>query len=160
MPRSAVVATPPRPISPGDIVACFSEDLGEWTAAQITELNPEWKTVGVLELDWSGAEPHSVADIGPVSPLVLTHHAWAGRPAHTNYGWVLPRRYKLIGTLPLMVATRSHSYASGWDVGMQLAMQRRWDHGGRESRRRPGELTLSADQFKCRSPPRLGVNSA
>jgi hypothetical protein len=130
-------------------VACFSEDLGEWTAAQITDLNPEWKTAGVLELDWSGAEPHSVADIGQVSPLVLTHHAWAGKPAHTNYAWVLPRRYKVIGTLPPMVATQSNSYSTGWNVGMQLAMQRRWDRGDREARGRPGELKLTVGEFKA-----------
>ena len=26
---------------PRDVVACYSEDLGEWSAAQITDLNPE-----------------------------------------------------------------------------------------------------------------------
>src|SRR5438445_9987180 len=38
---------PPRSIQPGDVVAHFSEELGEWTAAQLTDLNDSWKTVGV-----------------------------------------------------------------------------------------------------------------
>lgn len=55
---------PPRPIAVGNIVATYSDDLGEWTAAQITDLEPNWKTAGMLELDWSGPEPSSVADLG------------------------------------------------------------------------------------------------
>ena len=46
------VDRPTEARSPGDIVACFSEELGEWTAAQVTDLNPSWKMAGVLELDW------------------------------------------------------------------------------------------------------------
>ena len=138
---------PPRLISPGDIVACFSDDLDEWTAAQITDLNPSWKTAGVLELNWSGPEPSSVEDLGRVSPLGLTHHAWSGKTSHTNYEWVLPRSYKVIGSLPLLRDARSDSYSSGWGLGMQLALQRRWDRGDREASGRPGELKLKASEF-------------
>ena len=81
MPRD-LQTVPARPIAPGDVVACYSEDLGEWSAAQITDLNPEWKKAGVLELDWSGPEPRAASDLGHVRPLVLTHHAWAGKLAH------------------------------------------------------------------------------
>src|SRR5215472_6002567 len=143
MPRDL---SPPRAIAPGDIVVCYSDDLGEWTAAQITDLNPSWKTAGVLDLDWSGPEPTFVDDLGRVSPLVLTHHAWAGTPSHTNNEWVLPRSYKVIGSLRLLREARSDAYSSGWDVGMQLALQRRWDRGDRESRGRPGEVEVAAPQ--------------
>lgn len=147
MPRDPVATIPPRPIATGDVVACFADELGEWTAAQITDLNPSWKTAGVLELDWSGPEPTSAADLGHVSPLVLTHHAWAGKPSHTNYEWVLPRSYKVIGSLPLLRETRSDAYSSGWNVGMQLALQRQWDRGDRDAPGRPGELKLAGSQF-------------
>jgi hypothetical protein len=146
MPRD-LQSVPPRPIAPGDVVACYSEDLREWSAAQITDLNPEWKKAGVLELNWSGPEPGAASDLGHVQPLVLTHHAWAGKLAHTNYEWVLPRSYKVIGQLPLLHAGRSDSYAYGWNVGQQLAMQRRWDSGDRETSGRPGELKLSAREL-------------
>jgi hypothetical protein len=128
-------------------VACFSDDLDEWTAAQITDLNPSWKTAGVLELNWSGPEPSSAKDLGQVSPLLLTHHAWSGKASHTNYEWVLPRSYKTIGSLPLLREARSDSYSSGWDLGLQLALQRRWDRGDREASGRPGELKLKASEF-------------
>jgi hypothetical protein len=147
MARDSRGTTPPRPIAPGDIVACFSDDLGEWAAAQVTDLNPSWKTAGVLELNWSGPEPSSVEDLGRVSPLVLTHHAWSAKTSHTNYEWVLPRSYKVIGSLPLMREGPSGSYSTGWDVGEQLAYQRRWDRGDREALGRPGELKLKGSQF-------------
>ena len=39
-------SVPPRPLGPGDIVVGFCDELGEWVAAQITDLDPEWKTAG------------------------------------------------------------------------------------------------------------------
>jgi hypothetical protein len=123
---------PPRPIAPGDVVAAYSDSLGAWTAAQITDLNADWKTAGVLELDWSGPEPRSVADLGEVAPLRLTHHNWNGGLSHCNYEWVLPRSYKVLGALPLLQAEPARSYSSGWQLGTQLALQRRWDSGHRE----------------------------
>ena len=122
---------PPRPIAAGDVVAAFSDALGEWTAAQITSLDPASKTAAVLELDWSGPEPSSTADLGDVSALRLTHHSWGGQPSHCNHEWVLPRGCKMIGTLPLLGAERTGAYASGWRLGEQLARQRHWDGGDR-----------------------------
>lgn len=139
-------------------MACFADELGEWTAAQITDLNPSWKTAGVLELDWSGPEPKSVADLGHVSWLVLTHHAWESKPSHTNYEWVLPRRCRVIGSLPLLRETRSDAYSSGWNVGMQLALQRRWDRGDRDARVWPGELKLARAQFDASLLEHRGAN--
>jgi hypothetical protein len=147
MPRDPVGTSPPRPIAPGDVVACFSDELGEWTAAQITDLNPSWKMAGVLELDWSGPEPASLADLGQPSPLVLTHHAWADRVSHTNYEWVLPRSCKVIGSQPLLRERPSDSLSAGWNVGTQLAMQRRWDRGDRDARAQPGKLQLAGSQL-------------
>ena len=122
---------PPRPIGPGDIVAAYSEALGEWTAAQITDLNVEWKMAGVLELDWSGAEPSSVTELGRLTPLRLTHHSYDGALSHCNYEWVLPRSYKVVGATGLLHVGRSMRFAYGWDLGQQLAYQRRWDSGDR-----------------------------
>lgn len=147
MARGPVAAGPPRAIAPGDIVVCFSDYLGEWTAAQVTDLDHSWKKAGVLDLDWSGPEPTSVDDLGRVSELVLTHHAWAGVPSHTNCDWILPRSYKVIGSLPPLRVARSNSYTGRWNVGMQLALQRRWDEGDRESQGRPGEAKVAASEL-------------
>ncbi|MGV9655238.1 hypothetical protein [Streptomyces sp. NPDC003554] len=61
-------AAPPRPLVVGDVVAAHSRDLGEWTVAQIVQLDVDSQTAAVLELDWSGPEPSSVADLGDVVP--------------------------------------------------------------------------------------------
>jgi len=127
-------------------VAAYSDELGEWTAAQITDLDPAWKCAGVLELDWSGPEPHSMADLGELKPLVLSHHAHTGRPSHTNYDWLLPRGYKVLGNAPLVHDRRSSSYGSGWRIGLQLDAQRRWDAGDQVSRPR-GRRTYSGHEL-------------
>ncbi|MFE6055198.1 hypothetical protein ACFQ6N_30995 [Kitasatospora sp. NPDC056446] len=115
---------PPRPIAPGDVVAAFSEYLGEWTAAQITHLDPDQQHAGVLHLDWSGPEPMSVAELGDVVPLWGTLG-----PAHYFYEWLLPRSYQAIGTLPLLHKEPPHSYAFGWGRGLDLALARRRRQG-------------------------------
>jgi hypothetical protein len=63
-----MLSVPPRPLAPGDVVAAFCEALGEWSAAQVTDLDPDWKKAGVLDLDWSGPEPASVADPAIIGP--------------------------------------------------------------------------------------------
>lgn len=149
MPYGLTGKAPPRSIEPGDVVACYCEELEQWTAAQLTDLNPSWKTVGVLELDWSGPEPASVKDLGHPAPLILSHHAFANRVAHTNFPWVLPRGCKVIGRLPLLRSGRSDSYSTGWHLGMQLAAQRRWDRGDRTSSTEwPGMLRLDGTQVR------------
>ncbi|WP_119726666.1 hypothetical protein [Thermomonospora amylolytica] len=129
-------AVPPRPIAPGDLVAAFSDALGEWTAAQIIRLDPVNETAGVLELDWSGPEPGSVADLGDVSPLRLTHHSWNGTLSYHDCPWVLPRSHKVIGALPLLHDRPSNAYGA-WRLGDQLARQRRWDGGVRQDPAEP-----------------------
>ncbi|MET9804890.1 zinc-binding dehydrogenase [Streptomyces sp. NPDC006368] len=52
---------PPRPLAVGDVVAVHSEALGAWTASQVTSINVVAKCAAVLELDWCGPEPATVA---------------------------------------------------------------------------------------------------
>lgn len=85
-------AAPPRPVSVGDIVVGPSVLLGEWVAAQITSIDPGWKKVGVLDLNWSGLEPSSTDDFGVIEPLVLTHNSVPPRQNHTDFGMVLTGR--------------------------------------------------------------------
>ncbi|MFF3417341.1 hypothetical protein ACFYW9_21955 [Streptomyces sp. NPDC002698] len=122
-------AAPPRPLAIGDVVSVCSRALGEWTAAQIVGLDADSQTAAVLELDWSGPEPSSVADLGDVVPLRLTHHSWNGALSFCNHTWVLPRSHRVLGSLPLLHDEPSNSWASGWRLGDQLARQRRWDNG-------------------------------
>jgi hypothetical protein len=132
---------PPRPIAPGDVVVAYADELGEWTAAQVTDLNPAWRTAGVLDLDWSGPEPRSLDDLDELAPLRLRHHAFVGGLSHCNYEWLLPRGYKVIGTVPLLHDRKSNSYSSGWHIGDRLSRQRRWDRGERSSHH-PGERSF------------------
>jgi hypothetical protein len=140
-------SVPPRPLAPGDVVAAFCESLGEWSAAQITDLDPQWKTAGVLDLDWSGPEPAAVADLGQPAALRLTHHRWADSLSHFNYSWLLPRGCKVIGAMPRLQARRSRSYSSRWQIGRQLAMQRRWDGGDHGPWSDPGEITCTGAEL-------------
>lgn len=119
--------TPPRPIVPGDVVTAFCEYLGEWTAAQVTCLDPEHQLAGVLHLDWSGPEPMSVAELGDVVPLSRPRGSLG--LAHCRYEWVLPRSHKVIGTLPLLHDRPPNSYAFGWGMGLDLALERRRQQG-------------------------------
>lgn len=146
-PSVAKETGPPRPIAVGDVVTAYSDDLGEWTAAQITDLDPKWKTAGVLEFDWSGPEPASLADVGQLKPLVLTHHAHTGRLSHCNFEWLLPRGYKRLGNTGLVHDRKSNSYSAGWGIGRQLAAQRRWDSGERTAP--VGIKTYSEAEFRA-----------
>lgn len=157
---SVTPAVPPRPLEAGDIVIAPNDLLGEWTAAQITaDIDPAWKKVGVLELDWSGPEPDSVDVLRGTRPLRLTHHAWRGGLSHCNCDWVLPRSYRVIGNLPLLHDRRSNSYTSLWHLGDQLFHQRTWDRGVRDWSD-PAALELSgpelADALSADSPGRGG----
>ncbi|NGO77400.1 hypothetical protein G6045_17280 [Streptomyces sp. YC504] len=125
-------AVPPRALAVGDVVAAPARVLGEWTAAQIVRIHADTQTVAVLELDWSGPEPSSVGELGAVVPLRLSHHAWNGALSFCNRAWILPRSHKVIGSMALLHDEPSHSYAFAWDLGDQLARQRRWDAGVRE----------------------------
>lgn len=138
---------PPRPIAAGDVVAAFSLALGEWTAAQIVRLDAGNGTAAVLELDWSGPEPGSVDDLGDVSPLRMTHHAWNGRLSYCNVEWVLPRGYKVVGRIPPLLDEPSNAYGHGWRLGDQLARQRRWDAGVRDDPPAPWKLTCTGAEI-------------
>ncbi|WP_374776986.1 hypothetical protein OG756_33730 [Streptomyces sp. NBC_01310] len=138
---------PPRPVAVGDVVAVYSDALGAWTASQVTGIDVAEKCAAVLELDWSGPEPATVADLGDVQPLRLTHHSWGGKLSHCNRSWVLPRSFTVIGSLPSLVTAPSYSYASVWGRGEQLALQRHWDSGDREDWNAPYALTCTADEL-------------
>jgi len=140
-------SVPPRPLAPGDIVVRFCEVLGEWAAAQVTDLDPERKTAGVLDLDWSGPEPSSVTDLGQPAALRLTHHSWTGALSHVNHDWLLPRGCKVIGAMPLLHARRSASYSRGWWIGRQLALQRRWDAGDQGPWSDPRDVTCAGAEL-------------
>ncbi|MFF3728617.1 hypothetical protein ACFYYM_40445 [Streptomyces erythrochromogenes] len=138
---------PPRPVDVGDVVAVYSEALGAWTASQVTGIDIVEKCAAVLELDWSGPEPATVADLGDVQSLRLTHHSWGGKLSHCNRSWVLPRSFTVIGSLPPLVTAPAYSYASVWGRGEQLALQRHWDSGDREDWDAPYTLTCTAEEL-------------
>ena len=135
---------PPRPIAIGDIVTTFSEEIGEWTAAQITHFDYSWLTADVVNLDWSGPEPESLDELGELTPLRLTHHSYSGQLSHCNFPWLLPRSYRILGNSQPLVDSPSKQYGGGWawGLGTQLSLQRRWDAA--ESAEMPtGRLALS-----------------
>ncbi|MFF3216952.1 hypothetical protein ACFYYB_40810 [Streptomyces sp. NPDC002886] len=140
---------PPRPVAVGDVVAVYSEALGAWTASQVTGIDVAQKCAAVLELDWSGPKPETVADLGDVQPLRLTHHSWGGKLSHCNRSWVLPRSFTVIGSLPSLVTAPSYSYASVWGRGEQLTLQRHWDSGDREDWDAPYALTCTAEELSA-----------
>ncbi|GAA0291303.1 hypothetical protein GCM10010302_32340 [Streptomyces polychromogenes] len=88
-----------------------------------------------------------MADLGDVQPLRLTHHSWAGRLSHCNHGWLLPKSFTVIGSLPPLVTVPSDSYSPAWGRGQQLARQRHWDSGDREDWTAPYALTCTADEL-------------
>jgi hypothetical protein len=142
-------SVPPRPLRPGDVVAAFCEPLGEWAAAQVTALRPDWESAELLELDWSGPEPAGLAGLGELRPLRKTYGGWGGRLAHCHYDWLLPRNCKVIGNLPVLVDRPSDSSALGcWRIGRDLAAQRRWDdrrRGARQPER--GDIECTGDEL-------------
>ncbi|MFJ3900844.1 hypothetical protein [Streptomyces sp. NPDC090025] len=151
---------PPRPLAVGDVVAVYSEALGAWTASQVTGIDASAKCAAVLELDWSGPEPSAAANLGNVQPLRLTHHSWGGTLSHCNHAWVLPRSFRVIGSLAPLVTEPSYAYASVWGRGEQLARQRHWDSGSREDWNAPYALTCTAQELAAehtRSTLRAGV---
>ncbi|MFE1285891.1 hypothetical protein [Streptomyces sp. NPDC058751] len=138
---------PPRPVAVGDVVAVYSDALGAWTASQVTGLDAATKSAAVLELDWSGTRPATVADLGDVRPLRLTHHSWGGKLSHCNHGWLLPKSFTVIGSLPPLVTEPSYAYGLMWGRGEQLARQRFWDGGDRGDWTAPYSLTCAADDL-------------
>lgn len=142
-----VLRTPLRPLTPGDVVVAYSEELGEWAAAQVTNLDPERQWAGVLQLDWSAPnEPRSLDDLGELVPLRLSHHAHHGQLAHLNVAWLLPRGCRVVGNARVLHPERSNGYTVGWGLGVQLALQRRWDSGDR-STGHPGRLVLTGAEL-------------
>lgn len=129
-----VDSQPPRALEPGDVVAAYSEPVGEWIAEQIIGLFPDQRSVAVAQLDWSGPEPADVADLGDLMAL--------GRPgAACHYDWVLPRRYKIIGRAPLVREGPVNSYGF-WSPGIALYVKRGGGDWAEQHERR-----LTAEEF-------------
>ena len=116
-------SVPPRPIAPGDVVVAYSAALGEWGAAQITELDPETRRVGLIQLDWSGPEPSSLADLGDPEPLCGDVYGYDRSPEWNH--WVLPRYFTVLGSRPVRDVRPASRQAGRWTVGYQLARRRR-----------------------------------
>lgn len=115
MPRASS-QSPPRPLAPGDVVATFSDELGGWTAAQITGINAKDRVVGVLDLDWSGPEPSHVHDVMVGERLV-------GVGETRRLPWLLPKGYKVLGnTTP--ISGMSGFGTDVWDTGWTLFERR------------------------------------
>jgi len=56
--------------------------------------------------------------------------------------------------MPLLQARRSRSYSSGWQIGRQLAMQRRWDGGDHGPWSDPREITCTgAELYEALASP-------
>ncbi len=114
-------------MNPGDVVATFSDELGEWTAAQVIALDPRDQTVDVLDLNWSGPEPSSLSDLTAVKPLRGIGSAYSRE-------WVLPRSHKILGNAPPLRTRPSGTFRAGWSTGQALYEHRmksrdpNWDH--------------------------------
>lgn len=108
------------------MVVTFSDELGEWTAAQVIALDPRQRTVDVLDLHWSGPEPATLADLTAVTPL-------SGIGSAYSRDWVLPRSHKLIGNAPPVQNRPSGRMGHGWHTGRALhehrmrSQHRYWD---------------------------------
>ncbi|MGL5810951.1 MAG: hypothetical protein ACRCYQ_13495 [Nocardioides sp.] len=141
-------AGPPRPLDVGDIVVRFSDLLGEWTAAQITDVKHEWKEVAVLELDWSGPEATGVHDLGDVEPLRYPFKKNGQWCVHSYCGWVLPRSFRIIGRLPPLTSERTTTGGTGWRLGDSLWKSRLWHSGVREKTQKRGSLHLRGPEAR------------
>ncbi|MFD2029040.1 hypothetical protein [Promicromonospora aerolata] len=118
--------TPPRPLAPGDVVVTLHENLGEWTAAQVTRLDADEELADVLDLDWSSpARPESLADLGVLRPLSRHAGSWNGRRSHCHHPWVLPRSCTVLGNAEPLVPGSSQAFGQGWSVGDALFWERR-----------------------------------
>ncbi len=84
-------------------MVAFSDELAEWTAAQVTDLDSAMGTAAVLDLDWAGPQPESLEELGELAPLRLTDGASTGNVPHNNFDWLLPRSCTIIGNAPVLI---------------------------------------------------------
>jgi hypothetical protein len=136
-----------------DIVATYSEQLGEWTAGQVVGFGPIPEKVRIIDLDWSGPEPATVADLGGAAPLTgvspMPGAPVQQAPVQSLYDWLLPRAYKVIGSLPLRASGSALQVGDGtWRVGVLLAARRWRDNGGTGSWSDPRVISCTAVQLE------------
>lgn len=135
--------TPPRPLTPGDVVVTWHVDLGEWAAAQVTSLDVDEELADVLDLDWSSpTRPESLADLGTLRPLARRAGSWDGQRSHCHYPWVLPRSCTVLGTAAPLTTSSSQSFGLGWGVGDALHWERLAASGRADWEDDPAQLSI------------------
>jgi hypothetical protein len=123
-------------LSAGTVVPTYSEALQGWSAAVVVHVDasPHIRdTVSLLELDWAGPAPPTLAQARTAEPLRLTHHRWDNRLSYLNHANRLPRNYEVVGQVSVPDLPPADPWTPRWTVGQQLAMQRRWDLGERRA---------------------------
>ncbi|MDR7385012.1 hypothetical protein [Promicromonospora iranensis] len=141
--------TPPRPLTPGDVVVTWHADLGEWAAAQVTGLDADEELADVLDLDWSSPNrPEALADLGVLRPLSRQAGSWNGQRSHCHYPWVLPRGCTVIGTATPLVASSSQSYGLRWGVGDALHWERRAASGRTDWEDDPAQVSIEGPELQ------------
>jgi hypothetical protein len=108
--------------------------------------------VRIIDLDWSGPEPATVADLGDAVPLTGVSPV-PGAPVQgvveTLYDWLLPRGYKVIGSLPVRASGSALQVGDGtWRVGVLLATRRWRDNGGTGTWPDPRVISCPAAQLE------------
>ncbi|GAA4703939.1 hypothetical protein APR04_000604 [Promicromonospora umidemergens] len=141
--------TPPRPLTPGDVVVTLHVDLGGWAAAQVTGLDAAEALADVLDLDWSSpTRPESLADLGALRPLFRQAGSWGGQRSHCHYPWVLPRSCTVIGTATPLSAESSQSYGLGWGIGDALHRERLAASGRTDWNDDPAQASIEGPELK------------
>ena len=129
----------PAPYDPGACLAFRLED-GDYGAALVLAADTSHKTEGmnlVATLKYKQPEMPGLEVFEAREWLVLTHHAWKGKP---DISWCLARFHKrdgknleVVGVIPLIPSDpKTAGTYSGWDMGDELVMQDRWDRGIRD----------------------------
>ncbi|WP_369374087.1 hypothetical protein AB1046_07985 [Promicromonospora sp. Populi] len=141
--------TPPRPLAPGDVVVTFHDGLGEWTAAQVTRLDPDEELADVLDLDWSSpTRPDSLADLGVLRPLRRHRGNWNGQHSHSHAPWVLPRSCTVIGGADPLIRRSSDTFGLRWGIGDALSWERLDASGRADEDDEPGKASIKGPGFQ------------
>ncbi|MFD1884247.1 hypothetical protein [Paenibacillus wenxiniae] len=116
----------------GDIYCTYSNQLQQYTACQVTALqetegkNPQM-LASIVQLDWSGDQPLENDQLAQLKPLIRSFYFWNGDWDHRFVEATIPADYSLVGNIPPLVATPSHTYDTNWDIGDSLYQQRKWE---------------------------------
>jgi len=113
------------PLEPGTVFAVPLDD-GRFTALQWIRMTADHSEI--VELDWLGEAPPTLADLEDARPLVLSHHSWNGRIEHRLASPAAPPATMIaIGVLSPPVLPPPGTYG-GWPDGWaQIVAQREWE---------------------------------